>query len=309
MTLHKIAHYVVIQNMLSSGSFYVELKNDRSRRRNQKNGLPQGSVLSPILFNIYTNDHPLHYGTRNFFYADDLCVTAQYPSFTYHRRALDELTTYYRSNSLRADPGKTQVTSFHLKNREAKRMLYNNTDLENSPHPKYPGITLDRTLIHKQHIYNTKMKMATRNNLLKKVSNSKWGCNASTIRTTALTLSNSVAENAYPVWARSPHASKLDPELNDACRSITGCLRPTNVKELYLLVGLNQLTSEEMYVLRVEKKKQETNAAHSLHGQRPVERRLKRELFLSSVRPADFPAKSSAAVNSNTGITYHTTVL
>ena len=42
---------------------------------------------------------------------------------------------------------------------------------------------------------------------------------------------------------------------------------------------------------RVEKKTQETNAAHSLHGQVPAERRLKRECFLSSVRPADFPAK------------------
>ena len=37
----------VIQNMLSSRRFYVELNNDRSRWRNQKNGLPQGSVLSP----------------------------------------------------------------------------------------------------------------------------------------------------------------------------------------------------------------------------------------------------------------------
>ena len=42
---------------------------------------------------------------------------------------------------------------------------------------------------------------------------------------------------------------------------------------------------------RVEKKKQETNAAHSLHDQVPAERRLKRECFLISVRPADFPAK------------------
>ena len=32
--------------------------------------------------------------------------------------------------------------------------------------------------------------------------------------------------------------SKLDPELNGAYRSITGCLRPTNVEELYLLAGI-----------------------------------------------------------------------
>ena len=36
-------------------------------------------------------------------------------------------------------------------------------------------ITLDRTLCYKQHIHNTKMKVATRNNLLRKLSNSKVG--------------------------------------------------------------------------------------------------------------------------------------
>ena len=37
----------VIQNLLSDRIFYVELNNERSRWRIQKNGLPQGSVLSP----------------------------------------------------------------------------------------------------------------------------------------------------------------------------------------------------------------------------------------------------------------------
>ena len=65
-------------------------------QRIQKNGLPQRSVLSPILFNIYTNDQPLHDGTRSFLYADDICVAAQYSSSTEVERtigdALDKLT-------------------------------------------------------------------------------------------------------------------------------------------------------------------------------------------------------------------------
>ena len=51
--------------------------------------------------------------TRSFIYADDLCVTALYPSFTDIEEtiedALEEITQYYRSNSLRANPDKTST--------------------------------------------------------------------------------------------------------------------------------------------------------------------------------------------------------
>ena len=115
---------------------------------------------------------------------------------------------------------------------------------------------------------------------------------ASTIRTTALALCYSVAEYAAPVWARSSHAQKLNPELNSACRAVTGCLKPTNVEDLYLLAGIAPPDIRRDVCDRVEKTKQETNEAHSLYGQNPAERRLEsRNCFLRSVKPADFPPK------------------
>ena len=97
----------------------------------------------PNSSNIYTNDHPVPDGTRSFIYADDLCITTQFPTFSQIEstieEALGELTEYYRNNSLCANPDKTQVTAFHLRNREAKRSLeisWNGVDIENTTHPK-----------------------------------------------------------------------------------------------------------------------------------------------------------------------------
>ena len=110
------------------------------------------------------------------------------------------------------------------------------------------------------------MKVATRNNLLRKLSNSKWGAaNTSTIRTTALALCYSVDEYAAPVWARSSHAQKLNRELNSACRAVTGCLEPTNVEDLYLLAGIAPSDIRRDVCARVEKTKQETNEALSVY--------------------------------------------
>ena len=162
----------------------MELNNERSRWWIQKNGQPQGNVRSPTLFNIYTNDQPILDETRSFIYADDLCITAQYPTFQEVEQiieeALGELTHYYRSDSLRANPDKKQVTAFHLRNKEAKRspqVSWREMYLENTDTPKYLGVTLDRKLSYKTHIHTTKMKVATRNNLLKTLANSRWETN------------------------------------------------------------------------------------------------------------------------------------
>ena len=168
----------LIRTMLENRRFFVVLNGKKSRRwRRQRNGLPQGSVLAPMLFNIYTNDQPVHADTRSFIYADELCIASQGNDFNNIEvsptSALSTVTTYYDTNQLRANPSKTQVCAFHLRNREAKRelnVMWNGTRLSNTTTPVYLGIHLDRTLCYKTHIEKTKMKVNARNNI---ISNSR----------------------------------------------------------------------------------------------------------------------------------------
>ena len=65
--------YMIIE-MVSNRSFTLTTGNgQRSRSRRLKNDVPQGSVLAPLLFNIYTSDLPAII-SRKYACADDLAI-------------------------------------------------------------------------------------------------------------------------------------------------------------------------------------------------------------------------------------------
>ena len=160
--------------------------------------------------------------------------------------------------------------------------------------PVYLGVTQDRTLSYKAHIEKTKKKVGTRNNIIRKLRTSKWGATPTTLRSSALALCYSAAEYACPVWERSTHANKLDGTLNETCRMITGCLKPTNTNILPVLAGIAPSDIRRAVASRTERTRQATDERHPLNGHLGVVPRLKsRKSFMTYTKPIDTTAKAA----------------
>ena len=65
------------QSYLSKRKFNVNLENSFSEVSNISCGVPQGSIIGPLLFLIYVNDTPMAVKCNLFLYADDTCLVFQ----------------------------------------------------------------------------------------------------------------------------------------------------------------------------------------------------------------------------------------
>ena len=235
----------MIMELVRNRSFTLTTGNGpQSRLRRLKNGVPQGSVLAPLLFNIYISDLP---GTiaKKFAYADDLAILHSASNWQTLEESLNQdmstLSSYLRKWKLKLSTTKTVSAAFHLNNREARRELSINTEGRALPYcaePTYLGIKLDRSLTFRRHLESLRKKLTTRVGLLRRLAGSGWGAGATTLRTAALALVHSAAEYCAPVWCRSAHTRLIDKPINDALRIVTGCLRPTPIDNLFVLAGI-----------------------------------------------------------------------
>ena len=212
----------MIMEMVSNGSFTLTTGNGQGAGYDaSRNGVPQGSVLAPLLYNIYTSDLPATI-SRKYAYADELAIIHADGDWLAVEGTLSEdmatLGEYRQTWKLKFSTTKTVSAVFHL-NKEAKRELkvnFNNETLAFISESKYPGVTLDRPLTYRRHLESLCKKLTSLIALLRRLADSGWDAGATTLRTATLVLVHSTAEYGAPVWCCSAHTCLIDPTINNA---------------------------------------------------------------------------------------------
>jgi hypothetical protein len=116
--------------------------------------------------------------------------------------------------------------------------MFNGTSIKHVDHPKYLGVTLDRTLTFKFQLEKAAKKVSSRVNLVCKLAGTKWGSTAQTLRTASVALVYSSAEYCATVWLNSAHVQKLDVQLKNVMRLITGTVKSTELQWLPVLSNI-----------------------------------------------------------------------
>ncbi len=150
-----------LRDFLSNRKTKVQLNGDRGRQPPLRQGLPQGSVLSPLLFLLYIDDlrrvTPEHVEVVMF--ADDVSLFSSHPNQEVTEAAIQEAITnvaeWSRCRKLTLNSSKCEVGFFINNSKEARWQpslqldgaLLNTTSL-----PKFVGVTIDRALSFGPHV-------------------------------------------------------------------------------------------------------------------------------------------------------------
>jgi hypothetical protein len=179
----------LLNNMLSNRYLQVFLGDQSSRWRRLNNGIPQESVLAPIIFNLHMWGLPST-AAKVLKYADNIVVAYQAKTFDESENNLEAdikvLNQFFHRWCLQPNPGETEMCVFHL-NKQLD-VMFNGTLIKHVDHPKYLGVTLDRTLTFNYHLEKAVEKVSFRINWVRKLAATKWGSNAQTLRTASLAL-------------------------------------------------------------------------------------------------------------------------
>ena len=162
--------YSWIKSYLSERKQFVYIDGHNSNMLNIQCGVPQGSILGPLLFLIYVNDIINSSKILNFImFADDTTVIASHKNIGELINILNleliNVSSWFKCNKLSLNISKTNCMHFQSTHSNADAFIdydikIDGLTLEQKDNTKFLGVTIDKYLSWNQHIANITSQIA-----------------------------------------------------------------------------------------------------------------------------------------------------
>ena len=217
------------------GALVWFIKITKSRCFRVRRGVPQGSILGPVLFSLFINDLPasLPSSVSCSLYADDLAIWSSSPliptAVEATQGALFRLERWFEYWCLPFNPSKCEA-SFSVDPHQANlqpNLLLLGSRLRFNPTPTFLGVTFDRTLSYSKHVSSLKAKFFSRLKALRCISASSWGPSKESLSLLYKSFLRSLLTYASPGWfpfLSATNITKLERLHRAASRATTSCL-------------------------------------------------------------------------------------
>ena len=231
--LKKLEHYGIrgiannwFKSYLSNRQQFVSINGFKSRHQGMEYGVPQGSVLGPLLFLVYINDlhKAVKYSTVHHF-ADDtnLLVTNKNLEIVQKRlnHDLKHLSNWLRANKISLNASKTELIIF----RDPRKKIHHETKIKingkkiiPSKFVKYLGIYIDSNLNWKTHQAEISSRISRANGMLCKI---RHLVNFETLKMIYFGIFSSILMYGSQIWGQQNDVvKKLQVLQNKALRII-----------------------------------------------------------------------------------------
>lgn len=148
--------YLLLKSYLTNRHFQIRFGSSVSEIENIFAGVPQGGILSPLLFNIYTSDQPVSQNTIVADYADDKAIISidKNPQIASSNLQihLNLMSEWYIKWRIKPNPSKSVHTTFTLCHSLCPNVSLQNVPIPTSNTVRYLGLNLDKRLTWNAHI-------------------------------------------------------------------------------------------------------------------------------------------------------------